>query len=48
MEHKNVGNSDKITREYFDSLLVEMRHIDNQKPIFHINLHIVNCFLPYR
>ncbi|MBP3603091.1 MAG: alpha-hydroxy-acid oxidizing protein [Lachnospiraceae bacterium] len=32
MEHKNVGNSDKITREYFDSLLVEMRHIDNQKP----------------
>lgn len=32
MEHKNAGNSDRITREYFDSLLLEMRHIDNQKP----------------
>lgn len=32
MEHKNAGNSDRITREYFDSLLLEMRHIDNKKP----------------
>ena len=27
-----AGNSDQITREYFDSLLVEMRHIDGKKP----------------
>ncbi len=32
MEQRNAGNSDRITREYLDSLLVEMRHIDNQKP----------------
>lgn len=32
MEQKQAGNSDNITREYFDSLLVEMRHIDNKKP----------------
>ena len=28
----NPGNSDHITREYFDSLLLEMRHIDGVKP----------------
>ena len=28
----NPGNSDQITREYFDSLLLEMRHIDGVKP----------------
>lgn len=32
MEQKNVGNSDRITREYLDSLLLEMRHIDAKKP----------------
>lgn len=32
MEQRNAGNSDKITREYLDSLLLEMRHIDNVKP----------------
>lgn len=32
MEQNAAGNSDKITREYFDSLLVEMRHIDAVKP----------------
>lgn len=32
MEQKNAGNSDRITREYLDSLLLEMRHIDNVKP----------------
>ncbi len=26
------GSSDRITREYFDSLLVEMRHIDGKRP----------------
>ncbi len=26
------GDSNQITREYFDSLLLEMRHIDNVKP----------------
>lgn len=32
MEERRPGNSDQITREYFDSLLVEMRHLDGQKP----------------
>lgn len=32
MGQTNVGNSDRITREYFDSLLLEMRHIDGKKP----------------
>lgn len=32
MEQQNAGNSDMITRKYFDSLLVEMRHIDGKKP----------------
>ncbi len=32
MEGKHPGNSDQITRDYFDSLLVEMRHLDGQKP----------------
>ena len=32
MEQNLTGNSDRITREYFDSLLVEMRHIDSKKP----------------
>lgn len=32
MEQRNAGNSDRITREYLDSLLLEMRHIDNVKP----------------
>ena len=32
VEQRNAGNSDRITREYLDSLLLEMRHIDNVKP----------------
>lgn len=32
MEKKNMGSSDRITREYLDSLLLEMRHIDGKKP----------------
>lgn len=32
MEEKTAGNSDRITREYLDSLLIEMRHIGNKKP----------------
>lgn len=32
MEQKRRGDSDRITREYFDSLLLEMRHIDSGKP----------------
>lgn len=32
MEGKRPGNSDQITRDYFDLLLVEMRHLDGQKP----------------
>ncbi|MGN1179749.1 MAG: alpha-hydroxy acid oxidase [Suilimivivens sp.] len=38
MEQKFAGDSDRITREYFDSLLLEMRHIDSRKPdtTFHL------------
>lgn len=32
MEEKRAGNSDQITRNYLDSLLLEMRHLDGQKP----------------
>ncbi|MDE6971783.1 MAG: alpha-hydroxy-acid oxidizing protein [Lachnospiraceae bacterium] len=32
MEKRNAGNSDQITRDYFDSLLLEMRHLDGKKP----------------
>jgi isopentenyl diphosphate isomerase/L-lactate dehydrogenase-like FMN-dependent dehydrogenase len=31
-ENGNAGDSERITREYFDSLLVEMRHIDAVEP----------------
>lgn len=36
---KNMGNSDEITREYFDSLLVEMRHIDSVIPSTKLELY---------
>lgn len=40
MENKrNPGNSDEITREYFDSLLVEMRHIDSVIPSTKLQLY---------
>lgn len=39
MGNKNAGNSDAITREYFDSLLLEMRHIDGKKPDCTLNLY---------
>jgi 4-hydroxymandelate oxidase len=32
MEHSKPWDSDQITRDYFDSLLVEMRHIDSVIP----------------
>lgn len=32
MEEKNPGNSDQITRDYLDSLLLEMRHLDSKRP----------------
>lgn len=32
MEQNLAGNSDQITRNYFDSLLLETRHIDGKKP----------------
>lgn len=32
MDEKGWGDSDRITREYFDSLLLEMRHLDGRKP----------------
>ncbi len=32
MEEQKQGDSDRITREYFDSMLLEMRHIDSRNP----------------
>lgn len=32
MEERRPGNSDQITRDYFDSLLLEMRHLDGVMP----------------
>lgn len=32
MEKKRLGDSDQITRDYFDSLLLEMRHLDGVMP----------------
>src|SRR5690554_3609366 len=29
---KRIGDSNQITRDYIDSILVEIRHIDNKKP----------------
>ena len=36
---KNLGDSNEITREYFDSLLVEMRHIDAVLPSTKLELY---------
>ena len=36
---KNMWNSDEITREYLDSLLVEMRHIDSVAPSTRFELY---------
>ena len=36
---KGAGDSDRITREYFDSLLVEMRHIDSVLPDTRLKLY---------
>lgn len=43
MEEKRVGSSDQITRDYFDSLLLEMRHLDGQKPDATLELY-GECF----
>ena len=38
-QNKNAGDANQITREYFDSLLIEMRHIDSVKPSTKIGLY---------
>lgn len=43
MEKNITGNADRITREYFDSLLIEMRHIDSRKPDTSFSLY-GECF----
>ncbi len=43
MEKNITGSADRITREYFDSLLIEMRHIDSQKPDTSFSLY-GECF----
>ncbi len=44
-QHK-AGNSDQITRAYFDSLLIEMRHIDGKKPDTTFSLYGENFDTP--
>ncbi len=39
MHNSNVGDSNLITREYFDSLLIEMRHIDSVLPSTKLELY---------
>ena len=38
-ENYNAGDSERITREYLDSLLVEMRHIDAVEPSTELKLY---------
>ncbi len=37
--NNNAGDTNKITREYFDSLLIEMRHIDSVIPSTKLELY---------
>lgn len=46
MSEIHKGNSDRITREYFDSLLLEMRHLDGQKPDTTFSLYGENFDTP--
>ncbi|MCM1135548.1 MAG: alpha-hydroxy-acid oxidizing protein [Clostridium sp.] len=39
MEDAKRGNSDRITRDYFDSLFVEMRYIDGRRPDTSLTLY---------
>jgi len=39
MQDSNIGDSNRITREYFDSLLIEMRHIDSVIPSTKLELY---------
>lgn len=38
-QNNKVGDSNQITREYFDSLLIEMRHIDSVIPSTELKLY---------
>lgn len=38
-QNSNVGDANQITRDYFDSLLIEMRHIDAVKPSTSLELY---------
>ena len=35
----NPGDSNRITREYMDSLLLEMRHLDGKLPVTEMELY---------
>ncbi len=39
MDNKRAGDANQITRDYFDSLLIEMRHIDGELPSTEIELY---------
>ena len=38
LNRERAKDSDLITREYFDEILIEMRHMDGVKPDTHMNL----------
>lgn len=38
-QKERVGNANQITREYFDSLLIEMRHLDGRPPSTSFSLY---------
>lgn len=42
----SAGNANRITREYFDSLLIEMRHIGSVLPDTHLTLYGENFNTP--
>lgn len=46
MNEKGWGDSDRITREYFDSLLLEMRHLDGREPDTAFTLYGKNFATP--
>lgn len=46
MEEKKRGNSDQITRDYFDSLLLEMQHLDGKNPDTRLSLYGENFTTP--
>ena len=43
MREITQGDTDRLTRAYFDSMLLEMRHIDGKKPDTSFTLYAENA-----